>query len=101
MSKRFRISHIRAILGTALISLLIAWINGTHQYSEQVYGKYYHLGWEVFLPVFFFLMGVVFLIRQITRDFRNLAGNIILAVSWIALIAWLLHLVWRYNGPSI
>ncbi len=94
-------SYIKSLLWISVVSFLIAWITGTYDFSEQVYGKYYHLGWRIFFPVFFLLTGLIFLVRQITVGFHNRAANIILAGSWILLIAWFLQLIWRHNGPSI
>lgn len=92
---------VRSLIVILLVSVMIAWINGTHSYSEQVYGRYYHLGWRIFTPVFLLLTGLVFLMQQIINGFEKRIPNIILAASWILLIAWFLQLVWRHNGPEI
>jgi len=89
------------MLAIVLISFLIAWLTGQHDFSDQVYGRYYHLGWEIFFPVLFLLTGLIFLVRQITTGFYSKVANMILLASWLLLIAWFLQLVWRHNGPSI
>ncbi|MEJ2005600.1 MAG: hypothetical protein P8X57_11690 [Cyclobacteriaceae bacterium] len=94
-------SYIRSLLAISAISLVIAWLTGEHQFSQQVYGKYYHLGWRIFFPVFFLLTGLIFLVRQITVGFHNRVANIILISSWILLVTWFLQLIWQDNGPTL
>ena len=94
-------SYLKSLLWISMVSFIIAWVTGTYEFSEQIYGKYYHLGWRIFFPVFFLLTGLIFLVRQIVVGFHNRAANIVLALAWIFLIVWFLQLIWRHNGPVI